>query len=435
MSKLIFTDKQVTIFKKNKYVLKVTNKTIQFTPEFKMKIVSMNSFQNGIALFEEIGLGVDVLGLKRIEQSYYRWKRKYKENGNAQFVSKETRGRKSTNNIEYEKLSPEDKLKILERENKDLKDENMILKKYMPSVEQGIVKSKDIYSALHNALMDGKRLNISRICKNNIVSQSGYYKYRKSLINKNKKEHEDAYWIKIISDIFFRYKCKYGYRRILMQIEAMKLNTKINHKKIKRIMKQQNLKTKIRISNPYKGIAKATKEHKIFENKLQREFNTGSVRKKIVTDITYLITKNQKYYLSAAKDCITGEIVSYNVRSDLKIDLSLDIIKELKHNKKLKNIMVHSDQGSHYTSPQYYKLLEKSGYTQSMSRRGNCLDNASMESFFGHMKDELDYHDCNSLEKIQKKIDEYMIYYNQHRRQWTRKKMTPVQYRNHLMSV
>ncbi len=148
-------------------------------------------------------------------------------------------------------------------------------------------------------------------------------------------------------------------------------------------MKEENLITKIRVTNSYKGIAKATKEHKVFKNKLNREFNTGAPYEKILTDITYLINSYGKFYLSVAKDCITGEIVSYNVREDLKIDLSLDIITDLKNTIGFDKIkLIHSDQGSHYTSPQYYKLVEKAGVIQSMSRRGNCIDNAPMESFW-----------------------------------------------------
>ncbi|SDN76862.1 Integrase core domain-containing protein, partial [Paenibacillus sp. yr247] len=94
---------------------------------------------------------------------------------------------------------------------------------------------------------------------------------------------------------------------------------------------------------------------------------------------------------------------------------------------------IHSDQGSHYTSPKYQELLKQKGLGQSMSRRGNCWDNAPQESFFGHMKDHVDHRNCSSLGELQREIDRYIRYYNNNRYQWGLKKMTPVQYRNHLL--
>jgi putative transposase len=97
-------------------------------------------------------------------------------------------------------------------------------------------------------------------------------------------------------------------------------------------------------------------------------------------------------------------------------------------------IIIHSDQGFHYTNPAYIEVLKELKMSQSMSGKGKCIDNAPIESFFGHLKDELDYKSCKSFEEIRSKIDEYMRYYNQERKQWTKNKMTPVEYRDHLLS-
>jgi putative transposase len=96
--------------------------------------------------------------------------------------------------------------------------------------------------------------------------------------------------------------------------------------------------------------------------------------------------------------------------------------------------LIHSDQGFHYTHPFYSRQLANLGIVQSMSRKGNCLDNAPVESFFGHMKDELDLTWCHSLEQVKAVIDEYIYDYNHHRYQWARRKMAPVEYRNHLLA-
>ena len=97
------------------------------------------------------------------------------------------------------------------------------------------------------------------------------------------------------------------------------------------------------------------------------------------------------------------------------------------------NIMIHSDQGFHYTNPQYIKVVKDLNMVQSMSRKGNCIDNAPMESFFGHFKDDVDYKECRTYEELEVLIRDYIEYYNNERYQWDLKKMTPVQYRNHLL--
>lgn len=201
-------------------------------------------------------------------------------------------------------------------------------------------------------------------------------------------------------------------------------------------MKEQDLVCIIRKSNPYKQISKATKDHKIFENILNKEFKSGLPFGKILTDITYLSLKNgTKAYLSAAKYCITGEIISYTLRSDLKLELSLDMLDNIDISKLIPGALIHSDQGFHYISPRYSKKVNQMGLMQSMSRRGNCIDNSSMESFFGHFKDEFNASNYDSMSSLKKAIDKYMIYYNQQRKQWNKKKMTPINYRNHLLSI
>lgn len=122
----------------------------------------------------------------------------------------------------------------------------------------------------------------------------------------------------------------------------------------------------------------------------------------------------------------------------LTLDLATDTLVKLKKNRRGKfaeGAYIHSDQGGHYTSPTFQKHVKQLGLGQSMSRRGNCWDNAPQESFFGHLKDETYIKTCNSLEELKKEIRSYMTYYNNYRYQWNLKKMTPVEYRNHLLHV
>ncbi len=203
-------------------------------------------------------------------------------------------------------------------------------------------------------------------------------------------------------------------------------------------MKKYGILCPHRRPNPYKNIAKATKEHSTLPNTLERNFKQGIPRKILLTDITYLTYGDGKRaYLSTIKDSCTNEILSYEVSKSLHLEIALNTVKRLIRRKfKLySNCLIHSDQGFHYTNPKFQALLYKNNIGQSMSRKGNCWDNAPMESFFGHMKDDIDLKPLKNLDEVKREIERYMKYYNNNRYQWNLKKMTPVQYRNHLLSA
>ena len=263
------------------------------------------------------------------------------------------------------------------------------------------------------------------------VSRGGYYKW---LIHSNepRKDHDDYLLIK---KIFDQGKSKYGFRTIQMKLFDQEQMI-MNHKKIIRIMRENNLNTKIRRVNPYKAIFKRTLEHRTFENKLNREFSQGVPGKVFCTDITYLKLNNRFTYLSVIKDIASREVVGWKLDNHLEMGLVLQTIEKMKRNlnlKSLKGSLIHSDQGFHYTNPLYIEEINKIGMVQSMSRKGNCIDNAPMESFFGHLKDDIDYKTCTSFDELNLKVEEYVQYYNQERRRWSLKKMTPVEYRSHLL--
>ncbi len=142
--------------------------------------------------------------------------------------------------------------------------------------------------------------------------------------------------------------------------------------------------------------------------------------------------------MSCVKDGASKQILAHYVSSSLEmtiVDRTLDrLIQRLDGNIHPEAI-IHSDQGFHYTNPRFQARVKEIGFQQSMSRKSNCWDNASMESFFGHMKDELEYRDSVTLQELRARINEYMDYYNTDRYQWTLKKMTPDEYRNHLLTA
>ena len=164
----------------------------------------------------------------------------------------------------------------------------------------------------------------------------------------------------------------------------------------------------------------------------QREFKKGP-RKIILTDITYMFygPTKQKAYLSVMKDSYTNEIVAYKLSDNMEMDFVLETLNDLMRNhggELHSDTMIHSDQGVHYTSISFRELLKDNNLTQSMSRRGNCWDNAPQESFFGHMKDEIDITNTLTIEDLSSVIDDYMDYYNNARPQWKLAKLTPSQY-------
>ena len=157
----------------------------------------------------------------------------------------------------------------------------------------------------------------------------------------------------------------------------------MNTKKIRRLMNKYGIKTHVRKKNPYKEIMKKTQELSTCENILNREFKQTKPLKTLCTDVTYLCYgRCKKAYLSAVKDIATGEIVAYKVAKHLTMPIVLDTINNLRNTIKLANVLINSDQGYHYTNPEYRKLLKDNNVIQSMSRKGHCIDNASMESFF-----------------------------------------------------
>jgi len=260
---------------------------------------------------------------------------------------------------------------------------------------------------------------------------SWYYKYRKrvGLIGtKRDKEFND---LERIKELVIKYKYKHWYRIITMLLRQNW--TIINHKKVYRIMKKHHLLAVIRKKSPNRIIFKLTQEHRTTNNIINMKFWGILPFNKLWTDITYVNFNWKWIYLSIIKDMISWEIITHQVSNNLWLEIVHKTIDKIPDNL-IKWAILHSDQWFHYTSPSYIRRLKEIGCIQSMSRRWNCLDNAPTESFFGHFKDELDLSNCSSLMDVENEIDKYMFYYNNYRPQRNKKKMTPVEYRNHLIS-
>lgn len=274
-------------------------------------------------------------------------------------------------------------------------------------------------------------MNIKWLCDIAQVSRSGYYAWLKNEEKRNEREKRDRADFEIILEAYQHRGYDKGSRGIHMRL--LQTGILMNRKKIQRLMNKYNLVCPIRKANPYKRIAKAKQENTIKPNHLERQFKAYGPKVVLLTDITYLyFGRGQKAYLSAIKDAYTNQILSYVASESLEVDFVLKTIEQLIENHpipKNQKTLIHSDQGIHYTSMKFQSLLNDKELRQSMSRRGNCWDNAPQESFFGHMKDDMkNLNHLNTFSELQIKIDDYMDYYNNDRYQWNLAKLSPNQY-------
>jgi Transposase and inactivated derivatives len=260
------------------------------------------------------------------------------------------------------------------------------------------------------------------------MPRSTFYYYLKRMDRPEKYEKVKA----IIKEIYHTNKGRYGYRRITLELRNR--GYCINHKTVLKLMKECSIKCQVRIRKyrSYKG-----EIGKVAPNILQRDFNAEKPNQKWVTDVTEFSLFGTKLYLSPILDLFNGEIVSYNVSERPTFHQTMDMLdnafKKIPNNT---NLILHSDQEWQYQMKQYQYRLKQKGIIQSMSRKGNCLDNSVMENFFGLLKSELLYlQEFRSMEHFQNELVEYIYYYNNYRIKCKLKGLSPVQYRIQSLGV
>ena len=256
------------------------------------------------------------------------------------------------------------------------------------------------------------------------MARSSFYYHRKQITLPDKYQETKE----LITTIYQRHKGRYGYRRITDELQNN--GTIINHKTVLRLMKILGLKSVVRVKKyrSYKG-----QQGKIAPNILQRNFKAVAPNQKWATDITEFNVSGNKLYLSPIIDLYNQEIISYELTERPVFNQVVTMLKKaFKKIPNNTNLMLHSDQGWQYQMSHYQHLLRKKGVVQSMSRKGNCLDNAIIENFFGTLKSELFYlNKYRSIDQLKKEIDEYIIYYNNDRIKSNLNKMSPIDYRAH----
>lgn len=275
--------------------------------------------------------------------------------------------------------------------------------------------------------------NVGQMCQLGGVSRSGYYAWRAATSKRQaRKEKDEADFALIRLAYEYRGYAK-GARAIHMRLLHLSPPVIMNVKKIRRLMKKYGLRCPFRKPNPYRMMAKALKTSTVAPNVVNRKFKAYAPRQVLLTDITYLPFQGSFCYLSTFLDACTHEILAYVLSPNLKVDIVLETVDRLiaKYGMQLdKSLIIHSDQGCHYTSHAFITKLRDNQFVQSMSRKGNCWDNAPQESFFGHMKDEImrAVQKAKTFDEIKAIIDDWLDYYNNERYQWDLQKLSPCEY-------
>ena len=295
-------------------------------------------------------------------------------------------------------------------------------------------KPSEKFELIHEIVQDPENtFTIKQLCELNHVSRSGYYNWLHSLEAKAAKEEQDRADFDLILQAYLKHGRKKGARQIYMVLQHMDPPVTFNLKKIRRLCRKYGLKCPIRKANPYRRMAKALRTDSVSENLIERKFEDAGPRKILLTDITYIPYNDTFAYLSTILDAYTKQILAYEISDSLKVDFVLETVHKLfrDHGNELDtDTIIHSDQGCHYTSIPFRELVKNKKLRQSMSRKGNCWDNAPQESFFGHMKDEIRdrLKECSSYEEVKALIHEQIEYYNTNRYQWKLAKLSPDEY-------
>ena len=402
-------------------------KNKHYSPEFKEAAIKRVLLGKESAFSVSIDLGLSNIGVLA------NWIKSYKENGYT--VVERKRGRHGQKETKDNGRTREGKPSLEGRELEAYYRERVYKKIESLSVTKRKVSKEEIViviSELRQELSVSLRF-ILEVINNNPklahISKSDYY----YVLSKQDKDYKNDEIMNRIIDIYYQHKRRYGYRRVYLQL--LKEGYSINHKKVQRLMKRMGLigiKRNKRKYSSYQGTI-----GKVADNIIQRDFFSDKPNKKRYTDITEFNLRGDKIYLSPILDGCAGDIVSFNISKLPSFNQIIDMMdKAFLNNPNTDNLIFHSDQGWQYQMKQFSNILKEHNIIQSMSRRGNSLDNGLMESFFGSLKTEIFYgfeSQYKTIDDLIKSIKDYIYYYNNDRIKSRLKGLTPMEYRNQAL--
>ncbi|EJG6423255.1 TPA: IS3-like element IS1397 family transposase, partial [Escherichia coli] len=347
------------------------------------------------------------------------WIKGYRKSGNEAFIRrrKEKSMTRSDDTHENEaNMTPEE----MKNELRYLRAENA----YLKAMQEHLLEKKPPGAGEKTKVIRSLRCGH---CQSDLLKAAGLARstlYYQLSLQKAKDKYADVK--QLIASIFHEHRGCYGYRRI--HCELQKRGLKFSGKTVRKLMQQLGLKSPVRLKKyrSYRGNMGLAAE-----NILQRQFKAEAPCEKWVTDITEFRAGGQKLYLSPILDLFNGEIVAWETACRPTEELVKRMLnKGLESLAEGEKPLLHSDQGWHYRIKSYQSALADKGLVQSMSRKGNCLDNAVMENFFGYLKEEMYYRrDYRSVEELENAVNEYITYWNQKRIKLSLGGLSPVEYR------
>ncbi|XXL37833.1 IS3 family transposase [Bacillus velezensis] len=305
-------------------------------------------------------------------------------------------------------------LEKLQAENRYLRQQNEVFKKV-----QRIGKEVDSQTSVELVEVLHGTMTVQNICVHLGISRASYYRWKKNLM----KDHPKCHFEKQIGTLCREHKYRYGYRKITA---ILKKEMRINHKTVQRIMQKNQWQCRVKVKKRKKN----GQPYAVVDNILNRNFQSDRPLEKLVTDITYLPYGQKQLYLSSILDVYNGEVIAFTIGDKQDTDFVLNTLEQLPTLPQ--NCVLHSDQGSVYTSYEYQKAVKTKGITMSMSRKGTPADNASIESFHSSLKSETFY--LNSIDRtttaiVERIVKEYIYYYNNIRIQTKLNSQSPISYR------
>lgn len=419
-SSTYYSDALINQLKTNIYVKTVTHKQLRFHNQFYKDALHLSSLHIDkiLTVFEVDYTLIPVSTKKRIEYGIIKQKKL-----------------KITNDMNMN----EQYLRIQRNINKalaSLVDDNFdTIKSFIHSFNQS--KRKEVVELIKDLYeLDGNEYSIAYLCNRCGISRSHYY----HILNNNNygdkqtaKELEDNYYIDKIKEIVAYRNIPKGSRMIYMMQD--KFGMHLSRNKIIRLCHKGNIVCNVRKANANRKSANELVKRNTKPNLVKRQFKLNRPNKTLLTDVTYIKYdgRSKTAYLSDVKDAVTGKSICHVLSRNNDLNLALDTLKRVSHT--IDGAIFHSDQGILYLNDTFQLKVKELGYLQSMSKRGNCWDNAPKESQYGHMKDEIVFGAIQTFDELDAVIDDYYDYYNNERPQWDRNKMTPVEYEKYLNSL
>lgn len=413
----IFTDEQIAVLKANPYVEKITISHITLSNNFYNEAIYYKSL-NINEIFRIFEINPDWISYSRKCNIYYKIQ-------SHQYVKCD----ELKENYELLIKVEQNKYDILSNTiNNNFNIIKPNIKTANPTNRKEICKLIDSFDYTSKFSYSKQKLlslfGISKSSYYSILKNDNYGTYEL------RKQEEDEKDIAHIKEVIAYKDYPKGNRTIYMMLDRK--NHHMSRNKIYRLCRKANLACLVRKHNKSRQAAQRLLKANCKPNLLKREFKLCKPGDVTLTDVSYLKCKDKTYYLSALKDACSGK-VKLIVSDKNDLNLAMNTLKLLANTKTYK--LFHSDQGILYLNDLFQNKLKELGYTQSMSKRGNCWDNAPQESFFGHMKDECDIKSCSSFDEITKMISDYEYYYNYERPQWNRNHMTPIEFEEYINAM